>query len=289
LCSLLSFFIGKMAVHMLHLPLWTTTALAFNNSTSLPLLLLQSLKKSGVLSRLVGNKDHLDAIERARSYFLVFAVVNNILSFSMGTPELKGFSEDAPDDVGERVKRLAADLGDQVAQPFRQLAGSDEENPGSQAESQQTRVPDDEEEADERTSLLPHHAETVIHQTKRHITGTGKKFYRSLPGPLQTVIDWVACFVGPPSIGAAIGATIGLTPALHRLFFNDPLEGGFFNAWLTTPIQNAGELFVTLQIVVVGVKLSLSLRRLKEGQGGGELDWRTVTFVALWRLIALPA
>lgn len=285
-CCLLSFYVGKAAVYIFRLPPWTTTALAFNNSTSLPLLLLQSLKTSGVLSTLVGNNDHRDAIERARSYFLVFAVVNNVLSFSMGTSELKGLSEDAPDEVAGRLKQLGADMGDQVAQPFRRLVGSDEESAGSEDDRQQA---EEDEEEDERTSLLPHPAESVVHKTKRHINGAGKKFYHSLPGSLQAVAGWIACFIGPPSIGAVIGAIIGLTPALHRLFFNNSNKGGFFNAWLTTPIQNTGELFVTLQVIVVGIKLSLSLRRLKEGEGGGELNWGAVIFVTMWRFIVLPA
>ena len=275
----MSFYGGKAAVRILCLPPWTTTALAFNNSTSLPLLLLQSLKSSGVLSVLVGDNDHRDAIVRARSYFLVFAVVNNILSFSMGTSELSGFSEDAPDEVGGGVKGLVADLADHAARPLCRMAGEDEENVGPEDNPQQagafhdeTDYGNDEGEANEQTSLLPHRAESIVHKTIRRVTDAGKKAYRSLPRPLQVIADWTAGFIGPPSIGAIIGAIIGLTPALHHLFFNEPEKGGFFKAWLTTPMQNTGELFITLQVVIVGVKLSLSLRRLKEGEEGGELN-----------------
>jgi auxin efflux carrier family protein len=60
-----------------------------------------------------------------------------------------------------------------------------------------------------------------------------------------------------------MGVFVGLVPPLHRIFFNDQEEGGVLNARLTTSISNIGELFPSLQVVVVGVTLSSSLRKLK--------------------------
>lgn len=53
-----SILIGIVVTRVLKLPNWTTPALAFNNTTSLPLLLVQSLQSTGVLdSLLMGDGD----------------------------------------------------------------------------------------------------------------------------------------------------------------------------------------------------------------------------------------
>jgi len=55
--------------------------LAFNNTSSLPFLLTQSLDSAGLLDRLLlKGGSTSDAISRAQSYFLVCAVVGNCLT-----------------------------------------------------------------------------------------------------------------------------------------------------------------------------------------------------------------
>jgi hypothetical protein len=72
----------------------------FNNTTSYPLLLVQSLHETGILSGLIVT-DGLtrNAIERAKSYFLVFATVSSCLTFAIG-PRLidSEHASDPPDD-----------------------------------------------------------------------------------------------------------------------------------------------------------------------------------------------
>ncbi|CAI4214428.1 unnamed protein product [Parascedosporium putredinis] len=71
------------------LPFATVTC---NNTTSLPLFLIQSLDSTGVLDSISsGNKNIADKL---RSYFLVFAVANNIFTFGAGEPAMKGFSNE---------------------------------------------------------------------------------------------------------------------------------------------------------------------------------------------------
>ena len=53
---------------------------------------------------------------------------------------------------------------------------------------------------------------------------------------------------------------VGLTPPLKKAFFASPQKGGIFKAWLTASIKNVGELFASLQVIVVGVKLASSMR-----------------------------
>jgi len=48
--NLVSIAIGLIATRVFHFPNWVTTALTFNNTTSLLLLLVQSLTLSGALS-----------------------------------------------------------------------------------------------------------------------------------------------------------------------------------------------------------------------------------------------
>jgi auxin efflux carrier family protein len=57
-------------------------------------------------------------------------------------------------------------------------------------------------------------------------------------------------------VGAVIGIVVGLVPGLHKAFFASPDKGGFFNAWITSSVRNIGDLFATLQVMIVGVLAS---------------------------------
>ena len=83
----------------MNLPQWVTPALAFNNTTSLPLLLVQSLQSTGILDSLDASSD---AVDRAKSYFLVNAMVSNSLTFALGPRLLNGQEEDSPDEEPEK-------------------------------------------------------------------------------------------------------------------------------------------------------------------------------------------
>jgi auxin efflux carrier family protein len=89
-------------------------------------------------------------------------------------------------------------------------------------------------------------------------------------------------------IGAAIGALIGLVPALHTLFFASEDNGGYFSAWLTSALQNLGNLFAALQVVVVGVKLSKCLLRMKKGEENGHIPLSVVLTVTAARFLIWP-
>lgn len=79
-------------------PAWAIPAICFNNTTALPLLLIQSLESSGILSDLAMNgHDANSAIaSRAKSYFLVSSMIGNSLTFALG-PRLLD-DEHAPND-----------------------------------------------------------------------------------------------------------------------------------------------------------------------------------------------
>ena len=85
-----------------------------------------------------------------------------------------------------------------------------------------------------------------------------------------------------------VGVIIGVSPPLHRLFFADMADGGYFNAWLAKALGNVGELFVALQEVVVGVKLSLSLRLWKMGEEAGSVPLGTLVCAVFIRFVIWP-
>ncbi|KAJ3796364.1 auxin efflux carrier [Lentinula aff. detonsa] len=105
--NIISMTLGTIATKIFKLPPWITPAITFNNSTSLPLLLLQSFAASGALTSISGG-DLSDAIRRAESYFLINAAVSNTLTFSLG-PTLLHVRTDT-DDEEPIIEREHSDL-----------------------------------------------------------------------------------------------------------------------------------------------------------------------------------
>ncbi|KAH0162245.1 membrane transporter, partial [Aureobasidium melanogenum] len=235
-----------------------------NNTTSLPLLLVQSLQSTGIVDSLDASSDTLD---RAKSYFLVNAMVFNSLTFALGPRLLNGQNEDSPEE-----------------EPEKEDEDEDEAERGSLHERQ---------EENEETSLLPNRAvrsgTKAIYKTQKRLSN----YYSSLSPRTQAVLDFLYQFWNPPLIGAVIGGIVGLVPALHTLFFSKPQEGGYLNAWLTSSIKNIGDLFASLQVVVVGVKLSQAMLRYKKGEQSGSVPWKPFTIITvvrfvIWPLISIP-
>ncbi|KAI8966017.1 auxin efflux carrier [Daldinia sp. FL1419] len=271
-----SIAIGKAAVSFFRLPKWALPAIAFNNTESLPLLLLQSLETTGVLGSLVGAGQASEGIERARTYFLACSVVNNTITFSQGAKWINGHQDEEEQEQEQ----------DDSMDPESQRDRGNGQDYHSSADSEDGSDSDD---PNERTSLLPGRVVSWERRMEKKLLSPFRSYFRSSPKPVQKTLAAIGTFVNPPFIGATIGMIIGLTPPLHRLFFNDMDEGGYFNAWLTSSLKNVGELFVSLQVIVVGVKLSLSLRRMKEGEEAGTLPLGTVLSVTSVRFVLWPA
>lgn len=96
---------GFLATRLFKLPSWVTPALCFNNTTSLPLLLIESLETTGILDKLImGDSDSSSAaLLRAKSYLLVNSVVGNSLTFALGPKLLDG--EESPEQEEEEQKQ----------------------------------------------------------------------------------------------------------------------------------------------------------------------------------------
>lgn len=283
-CHVVSFLIGIFAHLVLGMPDWTTVAVMFNNTLSYPLLLIGALDETGILKSLVvGDETAAAAIERAKSYFLVFATVSSCLTFAVG-PRLID-SEHAPEDA----------------------SGDDDDcSIGTHVDGVE------EEEAHERTALLTPEASGVSANpslSKSFFPSTRKplkryKKRRTRRPPFISTKQWtnlgsrtqswallITDFFNAPLIGAILGAIIGLVPALHNAFFNDTNNGGIFTAWLTASLKNIGALFVPLPVVVAGVSLYTSMGEARDNPQaqGARLPKMAVVFILLVRFVVWPA
>lgn len=165
-----------------------------------------------------------EAVQRAKSYFLINSMVSNTLTFALGPKIMDGDKDD-----------------------------SDSDNDEAEAEEQ-------EEETNEETSLLPR---PVINGTRK-VQYEANALFTSLPPRVQSFLSSAAETVNPPMQGAILAAIIGLVPSLHTAFFAEMEHGGWMHAWLTNSIRNVGELFTALQMFVVGSELYQSLDSKKE-------------------------
>lgn len=263
--------LGVVATRIFKLPAWVTPALCFNNTTALPLLLIQALNSTGILAQLTRGPDDTAsaALARAQSYLLVNSIVGNCLTFALG-PKLLD-SEHAPDDP---------DPADPKSNP-----SSRSRSPSPSA----SHSPTPNSDPDEQTSLLPAFVVERERTLRAASNRTDRKIWARIPPALHPLLSLLYAFLNAPLIGAVIGAVLGLTPPLHRAFFSPPDSGGFFTAWLTTSIKNIGALFASLQVLVVGVNLSESLRKARRGEDSGHVPWASALFVVLVRFVLWPA
>lgn len=289
--TLASMGLGLLATRLFKLPSWITPALCFNNTTSLPLLLIESLETTGILEKLLmSDRDSSSAaLLRAKSYFLVNSIVGNSLTFALGPRLLDG--EESPEEVEEDQKQADGRFV-QPQQDSEQGNYQSSERPEEQRNGHGNpdyRQAEDTEEAHEETSLLPQPVVRRVQQAERSAYGISKEQWDKLRPWTKYLLEFSYSFLNAPLVGAVIGAILGLAPPLHKAFFNSPLEGGIFTAWLTDSVSRIGGLFATLQVVVVGVKLSSSLRKMKRGEESGQVPWVPTTFVLFVRFLLWPA
>lgn len=197
-------------------------------------------------------------------------MVGNSLTFALGPKLLNGQNEDAPDADDDKFDPITNHIDDDAID--REIEEQEQEA----------------ENVNEQSSLLPNAIIQPITHANYATYKKGKRLWLRLPKWAQTSLDFLSQFLNPPLIGAVIGIIIGLVPPLHRLFFNSQADGGYFNAWLTSAISNIGDLFAALQVLVVGVKLSNSVVRMKRGEAAGEVPWFATTLVLVIRFVLWP-
>lgn len=197
-----------------------------------------------------GSDDSVSsAVTRAKSYFLVNAMIADSLTFGLGTKLLGNPSnEEAPDKKEEGGDGEGDDDSEETA------------HDADEADEEQAR-------ATEETSLLPKRAVRIGTTYKQKTQQLGRQTWSKMPGWLQSTLSFMGSLVCAPLIGAMIGLFVALVPGLQTAFFADTSEGGFLKAWLTKSIENIGELFTALQVVVVGVKLSQGVLKVSDREG----------------------
>ena len=285
--------LGWVATRLFKLPSWVTPAISFNNTTALPLLLVESLATTGILDQLLASDTDTGeaALMRAESYFLVNAMIGDTLTFAMGPKLLDGdLSSQKKQNDGREDGRNLVENGPPEGPLF--PLGPEENSthgtygtlPGSQDSHQENDV-----EPDEQTSLLPSFVSSGRLAAQRYGYEKGEKAWQRFPPWMQSFLQFSYAFLHAPLIGAATGAILGLVPPFHRAFFGDPDDGGIFTAWLTNSVKNIGGLFASLQVVVVGAKLSGSLRKMKRGEDSGTVPWTSLLFVTVMRFVIWPA
>ncbi|KAL8736230.1 MAG: hypothetical protein Q9166_000385 [cf. Caloplaca sp. 2 TL-2023] len=232
--TLSSMLLGVVLTRLLTLPSWVTPALTFNNTTSLPLLLIQSLGSAGVLKPLlISDTDTPSAaLNRAKSYFLVCAIVSNSLTFSLGPRLLDHEEAPDPDQLEGKNQPQIEGSPDRT----RQESQNDQSNGHANGE------------ATENTSLLPEYVVRRGVDAGEDGYRKGKHIWDRLGPKTRSFLDLLYAFLNAPLVGAVVGAIIGLSPPLHRAFFDEPQEGGVFKAWLISCIQNVGNIFAALQV-----------------------------------------
>ena len=217
--------------------------------------------------------------------FLINSIVGNSLTFALGPKLLDGDHSHEPSEEHRKEGEGHLPSSQQVGEQGHDQHSEEIHASNSDSNHQNGHT----EEANEQTSLLPEPVVRRGEQVKHSVFSKGKRQWESLSPWAKTTLDFCYAFLNPPLIGAVIGAIFGLTPPLHKVFFNDPQAGGIFKAWLTDSVGNIGSLFATLQVVVVGVKLSSSLRKMKRGEEGGRVPWVITTLVLFVRFILWPA
>ncbi|KAK0621885.1 hypothetical protein B0T17DRAFT_618271 [Bombardia bombarda] len=228
-----------------------TAAIMFNNTTAFPLFLFTALHETGILQSLVARDDETsaDALNRAKSYILVYGTISNCITFAVG-PRLID-TEHAPEpiddteeeDTPERTTLLLHRPGRRVSYstPFR--------DPFSPTNSFFPSA--------RRHSFAP----SILRTESRRASIIPKTRWQKLGPRVKWYVLFLADFFNPPLLGAMVGFTLGLVPFLHGAFFE---RGGVFTAWFTVAMKNMGALFVTLPVVVSGVSLYTAIREARE-------------------------
>lgn len=268
--TILSILYGVMFVKFFKLPSWTTPACSFNNTTSLPLLLVQSLAVTGLLDSISGgNVDQ--AVERSKSYFIINSMLSNGLTFAIG-PKLLNDEPTGEGKMDNSTRR------NQHRSYYSDNFSSDD-------------IDCHTEEGDgETTHLLPSKIQTPLSSTYDKISMRMNTWFHKLPSTVQAILSFLISMANAPLVGAVLALVIGLIPPLHKAMFNDMQAGGWLKAWLTSSLKHVGELFTALQMFVVGTKLSTSnYQEMVEGEvEETRVPRRSLAVIYLWRFILMP-
>lgn len=298
IAHVVSFLIGIAAHFLFKMPDWITCAIMFNNTTSYPLLLIQSLDQTGILEVLLGQGDSTRAmIERAKSYFLVFSTISSCLTFAVG-PRLID-TEHAPDsDEESRTGSVSSsgaltdpDVGEGYVENGEHEAMPTERSGLLGVPSSRHRPARDRARLASVASITFFPSKPKFTTVKRRPRYIPRLKWRALGPRAKWWLLFFYDFLNAPLIGAVLGALIGLITPLHKTFFSDTFQGGIFTAWLTESFKSLGQLFVPLPLVVAGISLYSSYVESRRTSGSGQVapvPLLTTAFILVVRFIIWP-
>ncbi|KAF7894373.1 uncharacterized protein EAF01_009824 [Botrytis porri] len=297
----ISFLIGAGAHFIFGMPDWITATIMFNNTTSYPLMLIQALDQTGLLNPLLledGGTGY-NPVEQAKSYFLVYSVLSSCLTFAVGPRMMDTeFAIDPPDEE-DLLSALA-----QVQQDREGESEDDNERLHFPTEHTNLLSPQHRPAMSSRsTSFFPSRRTSATMTPPTRDTNRAIVYERR-PSSIISRQRWFELgdrvrwwvlffydFLNAPLLGAIAGAIVGLSPVLHRAFFNETVEGGIFTAWLTASLENIGILFVSLPVVGAGVSLYSAVTKTSEKGKGKEptgTPWFTTFYVLAVRFAIWP-
>lgn len=286
----ISVLMGYVLSRLLRLPQWVTPTVASNNTSSLPLLLLETLRSTGSLNLItLPGQTQDDALSRAQSYFLVCAVTTKTISYAIGPRMLRDVGNEGQNRNRNPQPQDNVDSESQTTSEQQQQPQQDNNTNSHDSSNETPQLPTEQEEeeaANEQTSLLPTQIQTARYKTSNAIC----YIFSFFPRPVRRGLDAInSPFVDAALLCTATGALVGLVPKLHHAFFAKYEEGGIFHAWLTSSVKNIGDLFTSLQVFLVGCKLGVSFEKMRRSKKSGNAPVRALLVVFCVRLIFWPA
>ncbi|KAI8994085.1 auxin efflux carrier [Trametes punicea] len=238
----LAHLIGWVGVRLFRLPYWTIVACGRTNSNALPLLLLQSLEKTGVLDTLAQQGESMsETLGRAKSLILLNSIVQQTFTFELG-PSIMALdkSKDGAEVDSEGQTTLGSERGRLpvvVQDPER--VGLLDDHDGRE-----------ELEEPERTW----HEQRRAREALSDITDVPDLHWPRALRPFERPVKKVASFMQPTLVATIIALILGIVPPLHTAFLD---EDGPLYVSITQAVVNLGELFVALQTFAVGAELAV--------------------------------
>ncbi|KZT29815.1 hypothetical protein NEOLEDRAFT_1127679 [Neolentinus lepideus HHB14362 ss-1] len=237
LSSLVAHLLGWAGMAAFKMPAWTIIASGRSNANALPLLLLQSLDSTGVLKALSKEGESTsETLSRAKSIVLLNSIIQQMVTFGLGPmlfkmdTDKKDGDDDDPEDLRPWRRPSAYTVQD------REHVGLLHDYDGDYGE-------------DNYTEPL-HRLENVPNMDLHSRLPSGLSQAVKVASKLAKKIS---SFLNPPLVGGIVALIVGIIPPLHQAFLS---KDGIFHNTLTDAVSNLGDLFVVLQMFVLGAQLA---------------------------------
>jgi len=263
LSSLVAHLFGWAGMAAFKMPAWTIIASGRANANALPLLLLQSLDSTGVLKALSKEGESTsETLSRAKSIVLLNSIIQQMVTFGLGPmlfkmdTDKKDGDDDDPEDLRPGRRPSAYTVQD------REHVGLLHDYDGDYGGE------------DDYTEPL-HRLENVPNMNLHSRLPSGLSHALKVASKLAKKIS---SFLNPPLVGGIVALIVGIIPPLHKAFLS---KDGIFHNTLTDAVSNLGDLFVVLQMFVLGAQLATVQ---SAGPGVG-----STLFVLSVRYVLMPA